>query len=146
MRRRISKRRALIDECSPPLALGARMKWPPERGQAPVEHEVVAIRTASDDRSESVVVLERAANPRELGFALLLAPNAVHALRQLGVAERGGAWITATAHGTARTFARRLGKESAARWLDETLSEEKAADQKLTQLAESGINQQAARV
>ena len=34
-----------------------------------------------------VRVLERAANPRELGFALLLAPNAMHALRQLGVAD-----------------------------------------------------------
>jgi 2-polyprenyl-6-methoxyphenol hydroxylase-like FAD-dependent oxidoreductase len=33
-----------------------------------------------------VRVLERAATPRELGFALLLAPNAVYALRQLGVA------------------------------------------------------------
>ena len=35
----------------------------------------------------NVRVLERAANPRELGFALLLAPNATHALRQLGVAD-----------------------------------------------------------
>jgi 2-polyprenyl-6-methoxyphenol hydroxylase-like FAD-dependent oxidoreductase len=34
-----------------------------------------------------VRVLERAASPRELGFALLLAPNAVHALRQIGVAD-----------------------------------------------------------
>jgi 2-polyprenyl-6-methoxyphenol hydroxylase-like FAD-dependent oxidoreductase len=34
-----------------------------------------------------VHVLERAANPRELGFALLLAPNAVHALRHLGIAD-----------------------------------------------------------
>jgi 2-polyprenyl-6-methoxyphenol hydroxylase-like FAD-dependent oxidoreductase len=34
-----------------------------------------------------VVVLERAASPREVGFALLLAPNAVRALRQLGVAD-----------------------------------------------------------
>ena len=34
-----------------------------------------------------VRILERAASPRELGFALLLAPNAVHALRQLGVAD-----------------------------------------------------------
>jgi 2-polyprenyl-6-methoxyphenol hydroxylase-like FAD-dependent oxidoreductase len=32
-------------------------------------------------------VLERAHTPRELGFALLLAPNAVHALRELGVAD-----------------------------------------------------------
>ena len=34
-----------------------------------------------------VRVLERAISPRELGFALLLAPNAVHALRALGVAD-----------------------------------------------------------
>jgi FAD-dependent urate hydroxylase len=42
----------------------------------------------------SIRILERARSPRELGFALLLAPNATHALRQLGVAERvidGGA-------------------------------------------------------
>jgi ferritin-like metal-binding protein YciE len=49
------------------------------------------------------------------------------------------------AYGTARTFASRLGKESAVQLLDETLDEEKAADQKLTQLAETGINQKAAR-
>lgn len=36
----------------------------------------------------SVRVIERAPNPRELGFALLLAPNAVWALRRLGVADR----------------------------------------------------------
>jgi 2-polyprenyl-6-methoxyphenol hydroxylase-like FAD-dependent oxidoreductase len=34
-----------------------------------------------------VDVLERAGSARELGFALLLAPNAVRALRQLGVAD-----------------------------------------------------------
>jgi len=34
-----------------------------------------------------VRVLERATSPRELGFALLLAPNAVYALRALGVAD-----------------------------------------------------------
>jgi 2-polyprenyl-6-methoxyphenol hydroxylase-like FAD-dependent oxidoreductase len=32
-------------------------------------------------------VLERTSIPRDLGFALLLAPNAIHALRQLGVAD-----------------------------------------------------------
>jgi DNA-binding transcriptional MerR regulator len=57
----IEQRSALLDECSPPLSLGARLKWPPERGQAPVEHEVVAIRPASHDRSNSVVVIERMA-------------------------------------------------------------------------------------
>lgn len=34
-----------------------------------------------------VRVFERAASPRELGFALLLAPNAMAALRSLGIAE-----------------------------------------------------------
>jgi len=48
------------------------------------------------------------------------------------------------AYGTARTFAKRLGKQGAVRLLEETLGEEKATDQKLTQLAEAGINQQAA--
>jgi FAD-dependent urate hydroxylase len=43
-----------------------------------------------------VRVFERAAAPRELGFALNLAPNAVTALRALGVAER----IEAEAHRT----------------------------------------------
>jgi ferritin-like metal-binding protein YciE len=47
------------------------------------------------------------------------------------------------AYGTARAFARRLGRHEAALLLDETLSEERAADQKLTQLAESDINQAA---
>ena len=35
----------------------------------------------------AVRVFERAASPRELGFALLLAPNAMHALGALGLAE-----------------------------------------------------------
>ncbi len=39
-------------------------------------------------RGWSVRVFERAASPRELGFALLLAPNAMHALDQLGLADR----------------------------------------------------------
>ncbi|MGE0160803.1 MAG: FAD-dependent monooxygenase [Gemmatimonadales bacterium] len=42
----------------------------------------------------TVRVFERATSPRELGFALLLAPNAISALRRLGLADRvieGGA-------------------------------------------------------
>ena len=46
-------------------------------------------------------------------------------------------------YGTARAFARRLGKNDAARLLQETLDEEAACDKKLTQLAESKINAQA---
>jgi 2-polyprenyl-6-methoxyphenol hydroxylase-like FAD-dependent oxidoreductase len=45
----------------------------------------------------TVRIFERAASPRELGFALLLAPNAISALRRLGLADvviAGGARIT----------------------------------------------------
>jgi 2-polyprenyl-6-methoxyphenol hydroxylase-like FAD-dependent oxidoreductase len=45
-----------------------------------------------------VRVLERADSPRELGFALALAPNALHALREIGVADavaREGAEVRA---------------------------------------------------
>jgi ferritin-like metal-binding protein YciE len=46
-------------------------------------------------------------------------------------------------YGTVRTFAQRLGKQEAAKLLQQTLDEEAATDKKLTQLAEQGINQQA---
>src|SRR3954469_15227233 len=36
----------------------------------------------------TVLVVERAATPRELGFALALAPNALQALRELGLLDR----------------------------------------------------------
>ena len=45
-----------------------------------------------------VAILEQARSPRELGFALLLAPNAMRALRRLGVADEvraGGAVMEA---------------------------------------------------
>lgn len=44
------------------------------------------------------------------------------------------------AYGTARAFARQLGNEYAAELLEQTLDEEKAADEKLTQIAESSVN------
>jgi ferritin-like metal-binding protein YciE len=47
-------------------------------------------------------------------------------------------------YGTARTFAQRLGRQDAARLLQETLDEEAATDKKLTQMAERTVNQQAA--
>jgi ferritin-like metal-binding protein YciE len=47
-------------------------------------------------------------------------------------------------YGTARTFALLLGQDDAATLLDETIQEEGAADKKLTSIAESGINAQAA--
>ena len=44
------------------------------------------------------------------------------------------------AYGTVRTYAKLLGDEKAAKLLQQTLDEEGAADEKLTSLAESGIN------
>jgi ferritin-like metal-binding protein YciE len=48
------------------------------------------------------------------------------------------------AYGTLVAWARDMGHAEAAELLQETLDEEKAADEKLTSLAEGGINQQAA--
>jgi ferritin-like metal-binding protein YciE len=47
-------------------------------------------------------------------------------------------------YGTARTFAQRLGMTQAANLLQQTLNEETAADKKLTTIAESSVNRQAA--
>ncbi|HEX3235566.1 MAG TPA: ferritin-like domain-containing protein [Gemmatimonadales bacterium] len=50
------------------------------------------------------------------------------------------------AYGCLRTYAQLLGYSDAERLLQQTLEEEEAADQKLTQIGESGINQAAASV
>ncbi len=47
-------------------------------------------------------------------------------------------------YGSARAFARRLGLTQAVSLLQQTLNEEKAADEKLNQIAESSVNPQAA--
>jgi ferritin-like metal-binding protein YciE len=49
------------------------------------------------------------------------------------------------AYGSARTFAEILGLNEAASLLEQTLQEEKLADQKLTQLAENMVNDEALR-
>lgn len=46
-------------------------------------------------------------------------------------------------YGSARTFAQRLGHNDVANTLQQTLREEGAADEKLTQIAESSVNVQA---
>jgi ferritin-like metal-binding protein YciE len=48
------------------------------------------------------------------------------------------------AYGTLVAWARAMGHDDVAELLEETLDEEKAADEKLTALAEGGINQEAA--
>ncbi len=48
-------------------------------------------------------------------------------------------------YGTARTWAQRLGYDSASRMLQDTLDEESMANEKLTNIAESHINMEAQR-
>ena len=48
-------------------------------------------------------------------------------------------------YGSARTFATRLGHETAVELLEQTLEEEAAADEKLTEIAEGSVNKAAAR-
>lgn len=49
------------------------------------------------------------------------------------------------AYGTARTLAQQAGQTQVANLLEQTLDEEKAADEKLTRIATTGINQKAAQ-
>ncbi|GAN77381.1 YciE/YciF ferroxidase family protein [Acidisphaera rubrifaciens] len=49
-----------------------------------------------------------------------------------------------TRYGTLIAFARQLGHDECIRLLDKTLGEEKAADQKLTQIADTQVNRRAA--
>jgi len=49
-------------------------------------------------------------------------------------------------YGCLRTYARLLGHDQAAKLLEQTLAEEEAADKKLTELGEGGINEAAAAV
>jgi len=48
-------------------------------------------------------------------------------------------------YGTVRTYAQLLGERGVARLLDQTLREEKAADKKLTSIAEGSVNARAAK-
>ena len=50
-----------------------------------------------------------------------------------------------SAYGTLVAWAKAMGHEEAARLLEQNLEEEKATDEKLSQIAESGINREAAR-
>jgi ferritin-like metal-binding protein YciE len=50
------------------------------------------------------------------------------------------------AYGSARSFAQSLGMDRAVSLIEETLEEEKAADRKLTQIAESLVNSEASQM
>ena len=79
----------------------------------------IALRRAGWD----VRVFECAASPRELGFALLLAPNAMHALRELGLADAARRGGVVTTSGEMRrldgTLLRRFDTSSVRALLDE---------------------------
>lgn len=63
----------------------------------------------------------------------------------IGAAQRVEHYEIA-AYGTARTMAETLGHKKAVKLLDQTLKEEKAADEKLTRIAESVVNVRAAQL
>jgi len=68
----------------------------------------------------------------------VMGEDATEALKDaalIGAAQRVEHYEMA-AYGTARTLAERLGNEEAAELLEETLNEEKEADEKLTEIAE----------
>jgi ferritin-like metal-binding protein YciE len=65
--------------------------------------------------------------------------------RLIAAAQRAEHYEMA-AYGTLVAWAQAMGHDEAVQLLQETLDEEKAADEKLTSLAEGGINRQAARL
>jgi ferritin-like metal-binding protein YciE len=71
------------------------------------------------------------------------APEVILDAGIIGAAQRVEHYEIA-AYGTALAYAKLLGEEKAVRLLQQTLAEEKEADEKLTEIAESSINFEAA--
>jgi ferritin-like metal-binding protein YciE len=83
------------------------------------------------EEAEELLEKERSADPTVLDAALIMAQQKVEHYEIAG-------------YGCARTFARTLGAKEAERLLQQTLDEEAETDRKLTLLAESTINLDAA--
>jgi ferritin-like metal-binding protein YciE len=81
--------------------------------------------------AEGSEVLESSGDPDVIDAAIIAAAQRVEHYEIAG-------------YGTARTLATRLGRDDLANLLDATLQEEGAADKKLTQIAESSVNAEAA--
>jgi len=79
---------------------------------------------------EGSEAIKEDAEPEVKDAALIAAGNRVEHYEMAG-------------YGTVRTFAEQLGFSDAAQLLQQTLDEEVAADQKLTQIAETRVNRQA---
>lgn len=74
--------------------------------------------------------MEQGLSPEVLDVALIMAAQKVE-------------HYEIASYGSLRTLAETCGMTDVAKLLDETLSEEKATDEKLTQLAEGEVNQRA---
>jgi ferritin-like metal-binding protein YciE len=81
--------------------------------------------------SEATDIISDADDPDVLDAAMLAAAQAVE-------------HYEITRYGTLIAFANQLGRPDCAQILDQNLAEEKAADQKLTHIAESRVNRKAA--
>jgi ferritin-like metal-binding protein YciE len=80
---------------------------------------------------EGSEAIEKSGNPNAKDAALI---NAAQKVEHYEIAG----------YGTARAFAEVLGEKEVAELLQKTLTEERAADEKLTEVAESGLNADAA--
>ncbi|WP_377811785.1 ferritin-like domain-containing protein (plasmid) [Azospirillum sp. A29] len=79
---------------------------------------------------EAEEIMEQGLSPEVLDVALIMAAQKVE-------------HYEIASYGSLRTLAETCGMTEVAKLLDETLSEEKATDEKLTQLAEGEVNQRA---
>lgn len=79
---------------------------------------------------EAEEIMEEGLSPEVLDVALIMAAQKVE-------------HYEIASYGSLRTLAETCGMTDVAKLLDETLSEEKATDEKLTQLAEGEVNQRA---
>lgn len=79
---------------------------------------------------EAEEIMDQGLSPEVLDVALIMAAQKVE-------------HYEIASYGSLRTLAETCGMMDVARLLDETLSEEKATDEKLTQLAEGEVNQRA---
>ncbi|PGH57688.1 hypothetical protein CRT60_06770 [Azospirillum palustre] len=79
---------------------------------------------------EAEEIMEQGLSPEVLDVALIMAAQKVE-------------HYEIASYGSLRTLAETCGMTDVAKLLDETLSEEKATDEKLTQLAEGEVNQRA---
>jgi len=99
-------------------------------GKTPKGKKCVAMEGLIEEGSE--MIQKKDIEPEVLDAALIAAAQKVEHYEIAG-------------YGTVRTYAKLLGEDDAAELLQETLNEEGEADEKLTSLAESQINLEAAR-